>query len=244
MSLSIAKKTDDFSTSVEPGPSIERRSLGITDEDTSTKDDSPGTKDEPSVTSDTEPIEKGGILGDAIRNGLKENGEFEGAHNFSNREDVEPGSSTDDETHEADDLSKSELDFRDIFAGYRIRETGDPFQVNKDKYTDDKRAITRGTANPSLMEKPFWKYMINSGPLTALGARMLFKDCADADMRSPVWTFRRYGATSTKLPDGRIVCIGGGHESAQSPEFCIYNGKHYLSIWFCKGLVSLELVCP
>jgi len=39
----------------------------------------------------------------------------------------------------------------------------------------------------------------------------------------PIWTFERYGATRTKLPDGRVICIGGEHEDYYDPDFHIYN---------------------
>ncbi len=39
----------------------------------------------------------------------------------------------------------------------------------------------------------------------------------------PIWTFERHGATRTKLPDGRVICIGGEHEDYYDPDFHIYN---------------------
>ena len=39
----------------------------------------------------------------------------------------------------------------------------------------------------------------------------------------PIWTFERYGATRTELPDGRVICIGGEHEDYYDPDFHIYN---------------------
>jgi hypothetical protein len=39
----------------------------------------------------------------------------------------------------------------------------------------------------------------------------------------PIWTFDRMGATQNRLPDGRVVCVGGEHEDFYDPDFCIYN---------------------
>ena len=39
----------------------------------------------------------------------------------------------------------------------------------------------------------------------------------------PIWTFERYGATRTELPDGRIICIGVEHEDYYDPDFQIYS---------------------
>jgi len=41
----------------------------------------------------------------------------------------------------------------------------------------------------------------------------------------PIWCFKRVGNTRTRLPDGRIICVGGEHEDFYDPDFCIYNGK-------------------
>lgn len=39
----------------------------------------------------------------------------------------------------------------------------------------------------------------------------------------PIWTFERYGATRTELPDGRVICVGGEHEDYYDPDFHIYD---------------------
>ena len=39
----------------------------------------------------------------------------------------------------------------------------------------------------------------------------------------PIWTFDRMGATRTKLPDGRLIRVGGEHEDWYDPDFHIYN---------------------
>ncbi len=38
-----------------------------------------------------------------------------------------------------------------------------------------------------------------------------------------VWSFNRFGMSSTKLPDGREIWIAGEHEDYYDPDFYIYN---------------------
>jgi hypothetical protein len=53
-------------------------------------------------------------------------------------------------------------------------------------------------------------------------ARDLFKIPTIRE-EGPIWTFDRMGATRNKLPDGRVVCVGGEHEDYYDPDFSIYN---------------------
>lgn len=39
----------------------------------------------------------------------------------------------------------------------------------------------------------------------------------------PVWSFDRFGVSSTKLDDGCIIHVGGEHEDFYDSDFCIYN---------------------
>lgn len=82
-----------------------------------------------------------------------------------------------------------------------------------------------GTNNPTLMQKPFWKYMICNSHLQAYHARKQnsidFEN--DAYVGPPIWCFARFGATQTYLPDGRLIRIGGEHEDCYDPDFQIYN---------------------
>ncbi|KZP21610.1 hypothetical protein FIBSPDRAFT_1044132 [Athelia psychrophila] len=101
----------------------------------------------------------------------------------------------------------------------------DRAQIGRAQYTADRDAKTRGTANPSVMDKPFWTYMIESGDV-AWTARRAFGTCDETkvyDNAAPVWCFDRFEQTYTALPDGRIVHIGGEHEDSYDPDFAIYN---------------------
>jgi len=78
-----------------------------------------------------------------------------------------------------------------------------------------------GTKNPERVEHPVWLEAVRNN----WSAWRLRGHCGDAqgDGDAPFWSWRRYGRTSTHLPDGRIVHIGGGHEASYDPDFCIYN---------------------
>ncbi len=79
-----------------------------------------------------------------------------------------------------------------------------------------------GTANPERYEPDFWIEQIRTG-------RTGYEAAAEITGRSrdvcgpPVWSFRRYGRTATRLPDGRWVLIAGEHEDHYDPDFWIYN---------------------
>ena len=131
---------------------------------------------------------------------------------------------------ESDESSLTyETDFNDVIKGYRRKEAEELFQITREQYIADRKASTRGTANPSVMNNPFWMSQIGPGGLRAWDARIAFGNAEDpwAASEDPVWCFRRFGATSTKLSDGRVVYIGGEHEDHYDPDFCIYNGRRF-----------------
>lgn len=107
------------------------------------------------------------------------------------------------------------------------------FEVSREQYLAERAAQTFGTANPSLMEKPFWKYMIAFGG-AASNVRETFDPPENAwDYWKPVWCFSREGQTETKLRDGRVVCSGGKHEVFDDPDSCIYNDMFILDNEAC-----------
>ncbi|MFZ6768341.1 ankyrin repeat domain-containing protein [Undibacterium sp. Di26W] len=78
-----------------------------------------------------------------------------------------------------------------------------------------------GAANGVKTNKPFWLAMIRSGA-SAWRASEMFHDDGSHD-GNIIWCYERYGRTTTILPDGRIIEIGGEHEDFYDPDFCIYN---------------------
>jgi len=95
--------------------------------------------------------------------------------------------------------------------------------VSPKEYTGGKHR-RYGRRNPEVIDIPFWREMVKSG-VNATRARMLYRDGAWGMPRSgkAVWCYERFGQSITLLSDDRIIMIGGEHEDAYDPEFCIYN---------------------
>ena len=83
------------------------------------------------------------------------------------------------------------------------------------------RAPRFGQANPERMNNPFWEWMIRTR-LDGFQANEKLQG-PDSCSAGPIWCFRRFGQSSTRLPDGREILIAGEHEDSYDPDFCIYN---------------------
>ena len=122
----------------------------------------------------------------------------------------------------------------DLFAGYDLKHSAARFGITRAQFNREYNADCHGTANPSIMDKPVWKYMIFQGMNSFDATELLSKGPDGPEAKygatdsKPVWCFRRMGSTQTIVADGRIVCIGGEHEDSYDPDFCIYNGMLYL----------------
>ena len=113
---------------------------------------------------------------------------------------------------------------------------------------DQQRRPRFGNANPEQMSLVFWEWMIRGCEVPRADGQTSLEEKAGLQMRDgmlksiygpyrardlfgvprnredgPIWTFDRMGATRLRLPDGRVVCIGGEHEDFYDPDFCIYN---------------------
>jgi hypothetical protein len=77
-----------------------------------------------------------------------------------------------------------------------------------------------GQSNPECMNNPVWEWLVRTR-LSAYWANEKFSPSAYGT--GPCWCFRRFGQSKTKLPDGRLVLIGGEHEDFYDPDFYIYN---------------------
>ena len=119
--------------------------------------------------------------------------------------------------------------------GYRNERASHLFPVTHDQFLAYRDANVRGTANPSIMNNPFWLLQVGIEGTPGWNAREYFGNGEDPwlDGNHPIWCFDRFGATNTRLPDGRLVCIGGEHGDCEDPDFCIYNGKR-----FCSSLAA------
>jgi hypothetical protein len=81
------------------------------------------------------------------------------------------------------------------------------------------QATVRGLGNPQRMRVPLWEKLVRTGE-TAYAVAQRY-GCTSGDPAG--WCFDRFGMTRTRLPDGRIVCVGGEHEDYYDPDFFIYN---------------------
>jgi hypothetical protein len=119
-------------------------------------------------------------------------------------------------------------------------------QISRDLF-DQQRRPRFGNANPERVRLEFWEWMVRGEEnpptgeergLAGLGFRMRegklksgygpyrARDLFNVPLNredGPIWTFDRMGRTTSELPDGRVVCIGGEHEDFYDPDFCIYN---------------------
>ena len=101
------------------------------------------------------------------------------------------------------------------YMGYRTDEEPD---ATKEEYLES-GTRTFGKANPELANKPFWQAMVKCGG----SARMAADKFGDNREGEAIWSYNRFGQSLTPLPDGRFIEMGGGQESYQDPDFCIYN---------------------
>lgn len=83
------------------------------------------------------------------------------------------------------------------------------------------RKARRGTANPEVMTNPLWQWLVESR-LNAFAANKHF-DGPPSTSVGPMWCFERFGQSTTTLPDGRTILVGGEHEDYYDPDFYIYN---------------------
>lgn len=97
---------------------------------------------------------------------------------------------------------------------------GEAPEVSREDYLAAKFR-TFGNRNAEETNKPFWLAMVRAGG-SAWHASELFKDDL-SERGKPVWSYQRYGRSTTLMPDGRIIEIGGEHEDSYDPDFCIYN---------------------
>ena len=94
-------------------------------------------------------------------------------------------------------------------------------QVSLDEYKAG-RYYVFGRDNPSLIEDKFKAAMVRAG-VSSYRASNFFDPNRDAFSSKPIWNVDRYGQSFTRLPDGRIIEIGGEHEDSYDPDFQIYN---------------------
>lgn len=84
-----------------------------------------------------------------------------------------------------------------------------------------------GTANPERMRLAHWEWMVRTrnDPFRVRNEMGIAEELEYPlhDTHVPDWCFARIGQSRTRMPDGRIICIGGEHEDWGDENFCIYN---------------------
>ncbi len=71
------------------------------------------------------------------------------------------------------------------------------------------------------MDNPVWTWLIRS-KINAYEAVDRYS-AGSAFENGPTWCFNRFGQSATRMPDGRVIHIGGEHEDHYDPDFHIYN---------------------
>src|SRR5690606_22980554 len=100
--------------------------------------------------------------------------------------------------------------------------------------SSDYEALARpryGSTNPEKIDNPMWLAAISSRE-TAYQIRRQQNDTDAGDgvgsglssyreqSAGPVWTWERFGRTTTRLADGRMIHVGGEHEDWYDIDFC------------------------
>lgn len=114
-----------------------------------------------------------------------------------------------------DNLSEGELRFVTGAAGIA------KLNVSTDQFHSQSQPRD-GLSNPEQVDIPFWNEMIRTGASAYSAAEKHGKGSAQK-VQHPVWCYDRYGQSTTRLPDGRWVQVGGEHEDSYDQDFHIYN---------------------
>lgn len=77
-----------------------------------------------------------------------------------------------------------------------------------------------GTRNPEAVAYAYWLQAIRGG-LSGSDGRREFG--VDVNSYPAIWSYDRFGMSTTELPDGRWVQIAGEHEDWYDVDFCIYS---------------------
>ncbi|MDB4931004.1 MAG: hypothetical protein JWM10_3488 [Myxococcaceae bacterium] len=90
------------------------------------------------------------------------------------------------------------------------------------------RAPRVGMSNAQRLTNPVWSWLAGRRELNAWMANQHFRGPSSM-LVGPGWCGSRFGQSTTALPDGRAVSIGGEHEDYYDPDFYIYNDVHVAS---------------
>jgi hypothetical protein len=75
--------------------------------------------------------------------------------------------------------------------------------------------------NPTRLDNPLWHWLVRTR-WSAYQVNETFQGPSSLEA-GPMWCFDRFGQSESRLPDGRVVHIGGEHEDFYDPDFFIYS---------------------
>ena len=78
--------------------------------------------------------------------------------------------------------------------------------------------LSQPTQNPTNLTNPYWQWLVKNN-VSAYDLENVVK----SKTAKPLWSMGRMGQSSTLLPDGREILIGGEFEDGYDPLFWIYN---------------------
>ena len=81
-----------------------------------------------------------------------------------------------------------------------------------------KSLLSQPTQNPTHLTNPYWQWIVRHD-ISAYDLELF----APTKATAPLWSMDRMGQSSTLLPDGRVILIGGEFEDGHDPMFWIYN---------------------
>ncbi|WP_394199618.1 ankyrin repeat domain-containing protein [Litoreibacter albidus] len=81
----------------------------------------------------------------------------------------------------------------------------------------DPASSCAGNANPEERNLPYYLEMLRTGDSSFQARQRL------PDLPHGAWTADRFGQSTTRLPDGRWIQIGGEHEDSYDPDFVIFS---------------------
>lgn len=79
------------------------------------------------------------------------------------------------------------------------------------------RSPRRVTEHPTRLDNPLWSWLVRTQGWAYRA------DDPSSIQAVPMWSFCRFGMSTTILPDGRVVYIAGEQEDFYDPQFYIYN---------------------
>lgn len=112
------------------------------------------------------------------------------------------------------DFNKHRRQVRKDYLNAQIRQFSDDFI----KFHHPKILTEIPIQNPTNLTNSYWQWLVRHD-ISAYYLELVFESKAT----QPLWSMGRMGQSSTLLPDGREILIGGEFEDGYDPMFWIYN---------------------